>query len=109
MNNKKRMIAFMLVSAMVIMAALSGCSGNGGGSAAGGDYVMDPVLNPLGSDTICKEPVTLEFMMSQSGQVIDYDTNKYTKELERKGNVDIKFNLLPAADATTMVNLTLNK
>lgn len=108
MNNKKRMIAFMLVSAMVIMAALSGCSGNGGGSAAGGDYVMDPVLNPLGSDTICKEPVTIEFMMSQSGTVIDYDTNKYTLELERKGNVDIKFNLLPAADSGTKINLALS-
>ena len=109
MNNKKRLLAIMLVGAMVIMASLSGCGDNGSGSgAAGGDYVMDEVLNPLGSDVICKEPVTLEFMMSQSGQVIDYDTNKYTLEVERKGNVDIKFNLLPTADAGTKINLTLS-
>ena len=109
MNNKKRVVALLIVSAMLIMATLSGCGGNGaGGGSASGDYVMDPVLNPLGSDIICKEPVELEFMLSQSGSVIDYDTNKYTLELERKGNVNIKFNLLPAADSGTKINLALS-
>lgn len=109
MNNKKmRLVCLVLVCAMSIMSALSGCAGGGNGDSASSDYVMDEVLNPLGSDVICKEPVTLEFMMSQMGQVIDYETNKYTKEIERKGNVDIKFNLLPSADATTKINLTLS-
>ena len=109
MNNKKlRLVALVLVCAMAITASLTGCKKGGGKGAAGGDYVMDEVLNPLGSDTICKEKVTLEFMMGQSGQVIDYDTNKYTLELERKGNVEIKFNLLPSADSSTKINLTLS-
>lgn len=108
MNNKKRLISLFVVCAMLIMATLSGCGGNGAGGSASGDYVMDEVLNPLGSDVICKEPVELEIMLAQRGQVIDYDTNTYTLEIERKGNIDIKFNLLPFADATTKINLTLS-
>ena len=108
MNNKKRVIALLIVSAMLIMATLSGCDGNGVGGSASGDYVMDEVLNPLGSDVICKEPVELEILLSKSDSVIDYDTNAYTVELERKGNVDIKFNLVNGSDVSTKVNLTLS-
>lgn len=110
MNNKKlRLVALMLVLAMTVMASLSGCGPKaGGGKSASGDYVMDPVLNPLGSETICKETVELEFMMSKNGTVVDYETNAYTKRIEEKGNVEIVFNLLAAGDATSKINLTLS-
>lgn len=109
MNNKKlRLVALMLVLAMSVMACLSGCDGKNGEGSSSSNYVMDPVLNPLGSDIICKEPVTLEFMMGQSGTVTDYDTNAFTLEVERKGNVDIVFNLLASADSSSKINLTLS-
>ena len=102
MNNKKlRVVSLVLVCAMLLVASLTGCNKKTG--AAGGDN-----LNPLGADTISKEKVSIEFMMSNSGQVENYDTNKYTLELERKGNVDIKFNLLSPADAGTKINLVLS-
>lgn len=110
MNNKKlRLIALVLVLAMTVMASLSGCGSKKGlVKGTSGDYVMDPVLNPLGSETICKETVTLEFMMGKSGSVIDYETNAFTKRLEEKGNVEIKFNLLSADDSIAKINLTLS-
>jgi len=108
MKSKKRLAILMLVSVMLIMTSLSGCGGKVIEENVSGDYVMDEVLNPLGSDIICKETVELEFMMPQFGQVVDYDTNKYTLELERKGNVDIVFNLVPISDANSKINLTLS-
>lgn len=105
-NRKFRVVALTLVLAMTMIAALSGCNGGGGGTDD--NYEMDPVLNEFGADTICKETVPLTFMMSQNGNVTDYDTNKYTKQLEEKGNIDITFNLLPAADSETKINLTLS-
>ncbi len=110
MNNKKlRLVALMLVLAMTVMASLSGCGPKkGGGESASGEYVMDPVLNPLGSETICKETVELEIMMGKDGTVVDYETNAFTKRVEEKGNIEIKFNLLASDDATSKVNLTLS-
>ncbi len=102
MTNKKfRVVSLILVCMLLITASLTGCGQKTG--TAGGD-----VLNPLGSDPISKEKVTLEFMMSNSGQVEDYETNKYTQEIERMGNIDIKFNLLSPADSGTVINLTLS-
>lgn len=91
---------------VLVVLSVSGCRNTNDGKVS--DYTMDPVLNELGSETICKEKVELEFMLAQSGSVVDYDTNKYTLQLEKKGNVDIKFNLLPTADAESKINLVLS-
>ena len=109
MNNKKlRLIGLVLVLSMIVLA-LSGCgTKNELVSGTSGSYVMDPILNPLGSETICKETVTLEFLMSRSGTVTDYDTNAFTKRLEEKGNVEIVFNLLPSNDSSSKINLMLS-
>jgi len=104
--NLKKLLCLTIAITMLI-TALSGC-GNKSGNNATGPYEMDPVLNPLGSEYICKEPVELEIMMASNGNVEDYETNKYTLELERKGNVNLKFTLLPPGDATTKINLTLS-
>ena len=103
MNNKKiKVISLILVCMMLITCCLTGC-GNKNGATKTKDN-----LNPLGSEPISKEKVTLEFMMTNDGNVIDYETNKYTKEIERMGNIEIKFNLLSPADAGTVINLKLS-
>lgn len=103
----KKLISFATVIVM-ILTVFTGCTPANNGGNGNSDYVMDPVLNPLGSETICKETVDLKIMIAQDGNVQDYDTNKYTKEVERKGNVNLKFNLVPQADAETKINLTLS-
>ena len=102
MNNKKfRVVSLILVCMMLITGCLTGC---GKKDAKGGE----DNLNPLGAEPISKEKVTLEFMMGNSGNVEDYETNKYTLELERMGNIEIKFNLLSPADSGTVINLKLS-
>lgn len=103
----KKMLSMFIVIILVI-TVLAGCGGKKSSTLYDGEYEMDPVLNPLGSEYICKEPVELEIMMASNGNVEDYETNKYTLELERKGNVNLKFTLLPPGDATTKINLTLS-
>lgn len=115
MNNKNqrskklRLVALMLVLAMAFTLSLSGCTPKGNdGKSASGDYVMDPILNPLGSETICKETVELEFMMDKRDMVLDYETNAFTKKVEEKGNIEIKFNIVPSSDLASKINLTLS-
>ena len=106
---KTKKLLSMIIAVAMIVTPLSGCGPEDYGTDLyDGEYVMDPVLNPLGSETICKEPVELEIMISANGNVQDYDTNKYTKEIERIGNVNFKFNLLPSGDSTSKINLTLS-
>ena len=102
MNNKKfRVASLLLVCVMLLTVCFTGCGKNGGSSG-------EDNLNPLGSEPISKEKVTIEFMMANSGNVEDYETNKYTKEIERMGNIEIKFNLLSPADSGTVINLKLS-
>ncbi len=114
MNNKNqskklRLVALMLVMSMALTLALSGCGPkDDSGLSTSGDYVMDPVLNPLGSETICKETVELEFMLDKRDMVLDYETNSFTKRVEEKGNIEIKFNIVPSSDLASKINLTLS-
>ena len=102
MNNKKfRVVSLILVCMMLITGCLTGCGKKE--TATTKDN-----LNPLGSEPISKEKVTIEFMMSNNGTVEDYETNKYTNEIERMGNIEIKFNLLSPADSGTVINLKLS-
>ena len=105
---KFKKLLSIVVAITIILAVLSGCGGKKEKSLYDGEYSMDPVLNPLGSETICKEPVELEIMIPANGNVEDYETNKYTKEIERKGNVKLNFTILPAGDSSAKINLTLS-
>lgn len=105
---KTKKILTLIIAVAMILTVLSGCGPEYGSDLYDGEYTIDPVLNPLGSEIICKEPVELEIMIAANGNVQDYETNKYTKELERKGNVNLKFNILPAGDTTAKINLTLS-
>ncbi|MBQ7953627.1 MAG: extracellular solute-binding protein [Clostridia bacterium] len=105
----KKILSMLMVVAMTF-TVLSGCSPakKTGKVLYDGEYTMDPVLNPLGSDTICKETVELEIMTVPKNSVIDYTTNKYTKEIEKKGNVKLNLNLLSSADYQQQINLSLS-
>lgn len=59
----------------------------------------DGILNPLGEFPICKEKITLTIGIPQSVNVEDYETNKFTKYLEEKANVDLQFVAFPSKDA----------
>ena len=104
MSKKMRLISLVVLCAMLITVLLSGCGVKTGSETDG----SKEALNPLGTIPFSKEKVELEIMMPSSGNVTDYDTNKYTVELERASNVELKFNLLPSADSGTKINLILS-
>ncbi len=56
---------------------------------------------------ITKEKKTLKIMMQQHPAVLDYVNNELTKYLETRTNVKIEWQLVPAADWNTKLNLVL--
>lgn len=70
--------------------------------------VTDPLLNEVGSTPIVKEPVTLSMAVSQSTLVNDYENNYTTKWMEEMTGVKIEYELFPATDADTKLDLLVN-
>lgn len=90
--------------AMVFCVALAGT-----GTACSNDKQSDaPVqkaeLNEPGTFPISKEKITLTIGVEQNQNVQDWETNALTKELEEKANVDLKFEIFPAADAASKIS-----
>ena len=68
----------------------------------------DPLLNEIGSTPIVKEPVTLSMGVAQSTAVLDYEENYTTKWMEEMTGVKIEYELFPATDAETKLDLLVN-
>ena len=70
-----------------------------------GMELSDPGVYPF-----VKEPgkVELELMMVRDPMVLDYETNEFTKFLESKTNIKLKFTLLTQADANQKLSILLN-
>ncbi len=71
-------------------------------------FEHDPNLNPLGEFPIAKEKVTLTVAIPQHANVEDYETNKYTLEIEELANVDLVFQTFSEADALQKVQIMVN-
>ena len=113
MFNKKRNLIF-ITAIIVLLSAflLSSCGNKDEEDVISSDkkqgYERDPVLNELGTIPICKETVILKIMTEQNANVEDFYTNKYTKKIEEYGNVKLEFELVPASDMSTKLNLLMN-
>lgn len=119
----KKLMAAML-AVMMTLSLLTGCSNPGSETGAStqasteaagteaqpgtnasetqapeDDFEHDPVLNELGADQICKEPVTITIGIRQNANVMDYENNTYTQMLEEYGNVNIDFVIFPSGEA----------
>lgn len=61
-------------------------------------------LNPPGTFPISKQRVTITVGVEQNSNVEDWDTNALTLELEEKANVDLVFEIFPAADTASKIS-----
>jgi putative aldouronate transport system substrate-binding protein len=68
-------------------------------TAASTDSNADDNLNPLGTFPIAKTKTKLSLLMAQDPLVEDYETNSFTKWVEDRCNIDLEFEILPAADS----------
>ncbi len=107
-KGKKKSIACFCAVIIAAVSILNGCGAPKGEQTNLVGYEADPNLNPLGEFPVCKETVTLKIMKPQDSLVEDFYTNKYTKKIEEYGNVKLEFELVPAADMQTKLNLIMN-
>lgn len=94
-----------LVSILALITAMLLCVPVLADSAS---LVTDPLANEPGSTPIVKEPVTLSMAVQQSTNVLDYEENYTTKWMEEMTGVHIDYELFPATDAETKLDLLVN-
>ena len=125
---KMKKILAVLLAAMSA-ASLAACGGNetassgassSGGAAAPGagegtetaaeDFVCPDYdnLNFDGDYITCKETTTLEIGCYQDPLITDYDDNKMTNYLEDLLNIEIEWELYPAADALSKIRVMIS-
>lgn len=117
---KKKMLALLLSACMVI--SMAGCSsggeetaagntGGGGGegsnaaSAEAGDTSLPEGFNATGMP-IMNEKITLKVWI-EGGADIDWEQNRFVKEIEEKSNIKLQIISTPLSDALQKRNLML--
>ena len=102
---KKRFFLSCLIIVMVVfMTSCQKDSSVSTTSQSGDENVTAP-----GELPIVKEKITLNIGMPDITEVIDFETNAYTKWLEEQTGVDLEFTLFPAnaSEARTKLDVML--
>lgn len=95
---KRRTVAILVAAACVF--GMAACSSNKQAEAP----VQKAEMNEAGTFPISKERITLTVGVQQNQGIEDWDTNALTKELEEKANVDLQFEVFPAADTASKIS-----
>lgn len=90
----KRLAVILITAALMITVACSNATKPAGGFK---DIKSDTArYNAAGTFPIAKQKTALTIGVPQSSFVKDYKTNELTKEIEKKGNVDLQFTVFPS-------------
>lgn len=104
----KKTLALVLACSVLIGTTLTGCqSKETNKEEEVKKKIENTNVNAAGVFPIVKEKITLKVAIKQSPNVVDYDTNEFTKWLEEKTNIDLQFEMLPNKDTATKVNLMM--
>lgn len=101
---------------LALGVVLSGCMGGGAGRGAesGGSSKETPAssqagaVNPAGVFPITNEKTTISVLVAGNATVENYATNEFTKWLEEKTNIQIKWDIAPPSAAVEKLNLVLS-
>lgn len=106
MNLKK---LFALVLALVMVLSFAACDTGVGDVDTNKEVQQDANLSEPGTEPIWKGEGTPEIsiLMKKADNITSYDDNAYTNKLEKDGNVDIKFEFLPAAEADLSIRMKM--
>lgn len=91
---------------VIFVIVLSSCSPAKEDTTANIELNNANVTAP-GELPIVNEKITLTIGMPGRANVIDYDTNEFTKWLEEQTNIDLEFMLFPESEANTKLELML--
>lgn len=85
--------------------AAESTAAEGESTAEGGDT---GIYNEVDTLPIVKEPVSLKVFLSQSANIVDFETNECTKWLEEQTGIDLQFETTPADAVKEKINLKLS-
>ncbi|MDF2962534.1 MAG: extracellular solute-binding protein, partial [Paenibacillus sp.] len=103
------LVAALVGSAMV----LSACSGGGGETATESpkdspkESSNAAKVNPPGQFPIVNEKITLKVLVRGNSLIEDFNTNGYTKWLEKKTNINVKWTVSDEKNYQEQLNLAL--
>ncbi|MDR0569159.1 MAG: extracellular solute-binding protein [Spirochaetaceae bacterium] len=92
---------------LVLLGSCGGKSGDSGGKSVSSAAKAD-LYTPAGSFPITKEPITMTMFAMSAPNVIDLQTNDFTKYLEEKTNIRWNFVTAPDDSAIEKMNLLLS-
>lgn len=95
---KRRTVAILMAAACAF--GMTACSDEKQAEAP----VQKAEMNEAGTFPISKEKITLTVGVQQNQGIEDWETNALTKELEEKANVDLQFEIFPAADTASKIS-----
>jgi putative aldouronate transport system substrate-binding protein len=102
----KKLMAMVFALALLPGIVFAGGRGQSGSTPAGsGGYQPDPNLNPLGTLPIAKTTVPLKIGIESQANVEDFETNWMTRQLERRGNFNLTFEVYPSGERAQKVEL----
>ena len=96
---KRKILAMLLAMAMLLSLSAAHAKGE---ALEMSDV---PGMTAPGIFPLVTEPVTLTIGLVPQGNVIDYDTNRFTTWMEEKTGVNIEFFYLPTTDTAQKFNL----
>lgn len=110
---KKKMLKLLAI-AMCLSIPLSACNKSGGstsndGSGQGEFSSADrtSILNEVGTYPIVKEPITMEMFAMSAPNVVDLQTNDFTKYLEEKTGITWNFQTASSDASKEKINLLM--
>lgn len=90
MKNKVKKV-FAITAAVAIAVGMAGC---GKGKPKVSVVVEDPNVTAPGVLPVVKDKIVLNVGTYSDNNITDYETNEYTKFLEEKTGIDLKFNVM---------------
>lgn len=105
MKFKKAIALTLCVAALAVTA---GCNNEQKSASSSADVITDENVTAPGELPIVKEPIELTVGIMSSSKVKNYDTNAFTKYLEEKTGINLKFYEFPASGGADKLNVMLS-
>ncbi|MBP1960821.1 ABC transporter substrate-binding protein [Paenibacillus aceris] len=103
MNSRNRILTTLVA---FFSLAVAGCSGT---EVSPGDTKKSEStdISTAGTFPIVKEPITIKVMVKANALVEDFATNRFSKWMEEKTNINVQWEVIPEKAAQEKLNLAL--
>ncbi len=113
----KKIISFTMAAVLILALLLSGCGSSnddsnkdvddGKTNGSSDNEKKDELYTEVGTFPIVNKKIELDIFMPGSSEIIDIETNEFTKYMEEFSNIHINWDLAPSDGAIQKLNLVL--